>query len=63
MKENCILYHDTISTIPLLDKMFNDFDNLHKQLLTKQKNDDTKGKMQKYLILNRLYLKTKQKSP
>jgi hypothetical protein len=32
---------------PLFDQMFSDFDNLHKQLCTKQKNDDTKGKKQR----------------
>jgi hypothetical protein len=31
---------------PLFDEMFSDFDNLHKQLRTKQKNDDFQGKKQ-----------------
>jgi hypothetical protein len=61
MKENFNLPSDTIHTTSLLDEVFSDFDNLHKQLCTKQKNDDTKGKMQKCLTLNRLHLMVKQK--
>jgi hypothetical protein len=45
--ENFNLHGETIRKTHLLDKVLSDFDNFHKQLHTKQKNDDTKGKMQK----------------
>jgi hypothetical protein len=37
---------ETIPMTPLFEEMFGDFDNHHKQLYTKQKNDDFQGKKQ-----------------
>jgi hypothetical protein len=46
MKVFSKLQGEMIPMTPLFDEMFNDFDNLHKQLSTKQKNDDFQGKKQ-----------------
>jgi hypothetical protein len=47
MKESCSLHDETICKTRLLEKVFSDFDNIHKQLYIKQKNDEVKGKKQK----------------
>jgi hypothetical protein len=46
MKDNFNLHGETIHRTPLLNVMFSDFDNLHKQLPIRQKNGNIKGKKQ-----------------
>jgi hypothetical protein len=54
IKENCSLYHDTIRKIPLLDEVLNYFDNLHKQLRTKQKSYEIKVKKQRIFYFEQI---------
>jgi hypothetical protein len=54
MKVFSKLQGEKIPMTPLFDEMFSDFDNLHKQLLTKQKNDDFQGKKQAIVNLKQV---------
>jgi hypothetical protein len=47
MKENFHLHDKKMPKTSLLEEVYSDFDNFHKQLYNKQKNDNTKVMMQK----------------
>jgi hypothetical protein len=48
------LQGETIPMTPLFDEMFSDFDDLHKQLHTKQKKDNFQGKKQEFVNLKQV---------